>query len=51
MVGLVIGLGYYVGTRVLAGGVEVFELDPIVVAWVPSLLLLLVTAVALSRVR
>jgi len=51
MVGLVIGLGYYVGTRVLAGGVEVFELDPIVVAWVPSLLLLLITAVALSRVR
>lgn len=51
LVGLVIGLGYYAGTRVLAGGVEVFGLDPIVVAWVPSLLLLLVTAGALSRVR
>jgi lipopolysaccharide export system permease protein len=51
VVGLVIGLGYYVGTRVLAGGVEVFELDPIVVAWVPSLLLLIVTGIALSRVR
>lgn len=50
VVGLVIGLGYYVGTRVLAGGVEVFELDPIVVAWVPSVLLLIVTGIALSRV-
>ncbi len=51
IVGLVIGLGYYVGTRVLAGGVEVFELDPFVVAWVPSLILLIVTVIALSRVR
>jgi lipopolysaccharide export system permease protein len=51
MVGLVIGLGYYVGTRVLAGGVEVFDLDPFVVAWVPSLLLLITTGIALSRVR
>jgi lipopolysaccharide export system permease protein len=51
MVGLVIGLGFYVGTRVLAGGVEVFELDPFIVAWVPSLLLLAITGVALSRVR
>lgn len=51
LVGLVIGLGYYVATRVLANGVVVFELDPLVVAWVPSLLLLLVTGIAMSRVR
>jgi lipopolysaccharide export system permease protein len=51
IVGLMIGLGYYVSTRVLANGVEVFELDPFVVAWVPSGLLLIVTAIALARVR
>jgi len=51
IVGLMIGLGYYVATRVLANGVEVFDLDPFVVAWVPSGLLLIVTAIALSRVR
>jgi len=51
IVGLMIGLGYYVSTRVLANGVEVFDLDPFVVAWVPSGLLLIVTALALSRVR
>jgi lipopolysaccharide export system permease protein len=51
VVGLVIGLGYYVTTRVLANGVEVFELDPFVVAWVPSLLLLLITGLALLRIR
>jgi lipopolysaccharide export system permease protein len=51
VVGLVIGLGYYVTTRVLANGVDVFELDPFVVAWVPSLLLLLITALALLRIR
>lgn len=51
VVGLVIGLSYYVTTRVLANGVEVFELDPFVVAWVPSLVLLSITAIALSRIR
>jgi lipopolysaccharide export LptBFGC system permease protein LptF len=35
----------------LANGVEVFELDPFVVAWVPSLVLLSITAIALSRIR
>lgn len=51
LVGLIIGLGYYVSTRVLASGVEVFELDPIIVAWVPSALLLMITGITLARVR
>jgi lipopolysaccharide export system permease protein len=51
LVGLLIGLGYFAGTRVLAGGVEVFNLDPFIVAWAPSALLLIVTGIALSRVR
>jgi lipopolysaccharide export system permease protein len=51
LVGLIIGLGYYVSTRVLASGVEVFELDPIIVAWVPSALLMIITGITLARVR
>ncbi len=51
LVGLVIGLSYYVIGEVLARGGEVFDLDPIVVAWAPSAMLLLATLVALSRAR
>jgi lipopolysaccharide export system permease protein len=51
LVGLVIGLTYYVTTRVLANGVEVFAFDPFIVAWVPSAVLLLITGIALTRIR
>jgi lipopolysaccharide export system permease protein len=51
IVGLVIGLGYYVLGEVLESGGEVFNLDPLVVAWAPSAVLLLITLVALARVR
>jgi lipopolysaccharide export system permease protein len=51
LVGLLIGLSYYVVGEVLVRGGEVFDLDPIVVAWAPSAMLLLVTLVALSRAR
>jgi lipopolysaccharide export system permease protein len=51
LVGLLIGLSYYVIGEVLVRGGEVFDLDPIVVAWAPSAMLLLVTLVALSRAR
>lgn len=51
LVGLVIGLGYYVVGQVLSSGGEVFDLDPLVVAWAPSTVLLAVTVAALARVR
>ena len=51
LVGLVIGLGYYVLGQVLENSGEVFDLDPLVVAWAPSALLLLAIAVALTRAR
>jgi lipopolysaccharide export system permease protein len=51
LVGLVIGLGYYVAGEVLTNSGAVFELDPRVVAWAPSALLVIVTVVALHRVR
>lgn len=51
LVGLVIGLGYYVISRVVATSGEVFEVDPLVVAWAPTVVLSLVTMVALARTR
>ncbi|HEX7080132.1 MAG TPA: LPS export ABC transporter permease LptG [Gammaproteobacteria bacterium] len=51
LVGLVIGLSFYVGTQMLANSGEVFDLDPRIVAWAPSAVLLAVTVVAFARMR
>ena len=51
MFGLVVGLGYYVLGEVLVSGGEVYDLDPLVVAWAPSALLLVVALVAFARIR
>ena len=51
LVGLVIGLTYYVVGQVLTSGGEVYGLDPLVIAWSPSVLLVLVTVVAFARIR
>ena len=51
LAGLVIGLSYYVGTQLLTNSGEVFDLDPRVVAWAPTGVLLLVTFVAFTRMR
>ena len=51
LVGLVIGLTYYVSVEVLASGGEVYGLNPLVIAWAPSALLVVVTAVAFARIR
>ena len=51
LVGLIIGLGYYVLGELSANSREVFALDPIVAAWAPSGVLLVVTAIAVVRLR
>jgi lipopolysaccharide export system permease protein len=51
LVGLVIGLGYYVLGEVLVSGGEVYDLDPLVVAWAPSAALLVITVIAFARAR
>lgn len=51
MLGVVIGLAYYLASETLANSGQVFNLNPIVVTWLPSLALLLVTVFALSRIR
>jgi lipopolysaccharide export system permease protein len=51
MVGLIVGLTYYVTGEVLTNGGAVYGLDPLVIAWAPTALLVLVTAVAFARIR
>ena len=51
MIGVVVGLAYYLGSETLANSGQVFNLDPVLVNWLPSAILLLVTVLALLRVR
>ncbi len=51
LIGLLIGLAYYVTAQVFANSGQVFDLDPRVVAWLPAAALALVNVLALSRVR
>jgi lipopolysaccharide export system permease protein len=51
LVGLVIGLSYYVIGQVLVSGGEVYRIDPLVVAWALSSVLALFTMIALARAR
>jgi lipopolysaccharide export system permease protein len=51
MIGVVIGLGYYLASEMLANSGQVFDLNPAVIAWLPTGVLLIVTLFALNRVR
>lgn len=51
VVGLVIGLGYFVLVRLSTQMGEVFSIDPVVAAWAPGGLLLVVTLLAVARLR
>jgi lipopolysaccharide export system permease protein len=51
VVGLVVGLSYYVVVQVASRSGQVFDVDPIVVAWAPSAVLLGIATIALLRVR
>ena len=47
MIGVVIGLAYYLASEMLANSGQVFNLNPALVAWLPTLALLVVTSYAL----
>jgi lipopolysaccharide export system permease protein len=51
MIGVLIGLAYFLASEMLANSGEVFNLNPAVLTWVPSVFLLIATMFALSRVR
>ena len=51
MIGVVVGLAYYLASETLANSGQVFNLNPALVNWLPSLMLCLVTVVALARIK
>lgn len=51
VVGILIGVVFFLLAKMLESGGAVFELPPLVVAWLPTVLLTIVTAIAVSRVR
>lgn len=51
IIGVVIGLAYYLASETLANSGQVFNLNPALIAWLPTIVLLVVTVFALARVR
>ena len=51
MIGIVIGLAYYLFSEMLASSGQVFNMNPALIAWLPSIILLGVTTIALTRIR
>ncbi len=51
LVGVMIGLGWYLATRLLSNTGQVFDLNVVLTAWVPCIALAVITAIAVSRVR
>lgn len=51
MIGVGVGLAYYLASEMLANSGQVFDLNPAVVSWLPTSALLLVTVIALARIR
>jgi len=51
VVGLIVGLSYYVAGQVLKSGGEVYGLDPLIIAWAPTAILLIIATVAFARIR
>lgn len=51
VVGVIIGVAYFLAARGLADGGAVYGLDPVLVAWLPTLVLAGVTAFMVGRTR
>jgi len=50
-VGLGVGIVYFFLQRTVESGTVVFQLDPIVLAWLPTALLALIAGYLMTRVR
>jgi len=51
MLGLLFGIGFFLLQRLIESGTVVFQLNPVLLAWLPTALLALVTFVLLARTR
>ena len=51
LIGLLLGLGFFFLQRLIESGAVVFNLDPVLLAWLPTAVLVLVTLGLLARAR
>ena len=51
MLGLILGIGFFLLQRLIESGTIVFDLNPVVLAWLPTTLLAMVTVALLARAR
>jgi len=51
LMGLLLGIGFYLLQRLIESGTVVFNLNPVVLAWVPTVLLAAVTLTLLARAK
>ncbi len=51
LIGLVIGISFFLLQRLIESGTIVFHLDPVILAWLPTALLATVTLLLLARAR
>ena len=51
LVGLLLGLGFFFLQRFIESGTVVFDLNPVLLAWSPTAILVAVTLGLLARVR
>ena len=51
VVGIMIGVVFFLMAKMLESGGEVFNMPPLMVAWLPTALLAIITTFAVSRVR
>ncbi|MFQ5633926.1 MAG: LPS export ABC transporter permease LptG [Gammaproteobacteria bacterium] len=51
LIGVLIGLAYYLASEMIANSGQIYDLNPALVAWLPPLGLLAVTVFALDRLR
>ena len=50
MMGILIGLGYFLLSEMISNSGQVFHINPALISWVPTVILIIITAVALKRV-
>ena len=51
VIGALIGVGYFLLSQTLTDSVALFNLSPVFVAWLPTLILVLITLIGLRRIR
>jgi lipopolysaccharide export system permease protein len=49
--GLILGMGYFILQRMVASGTIAFGLDPLLLAWIPTVVLALAVTVLMARLR